>query len=72
MSLFHSVSATIGVRSPPKEEKIKSLPLSKIMEGVVFVLSGFKNPFRGTLRDKGLEMGAIYQADWNDTCTHLM
>ena len=40
--------------------------------GVVFVLSGFKNPYRGELREKAMEMGAKYEADWNDSCTHLV
>jgi DNA-repair protein XRCC1 len=36
------------------------------------VLSGFKNPYRGELREKAMEMGAKYVADWNDSCTHLV
>ncbi len=48
------------------------MPLSKILDGVVFVLSGFKNPFRGKLREKGVEMGGVYQADWDPSCTHLV
>ena len=40
--------------------------------GVVIALSGFKNPFRGELREKALEMGAKYEADWGPSCTHLM
>ncbi|PHT79420.1 DNA-repair protein XRCC1 [Capsicum annuum] len=45
---------------------------SKIMEGVVFVLSGFVNPERGTLRSQALEMGAKYQPDWNLDSTLLI
>ncbi|KAL8217414.1 hypothetical protein R6Q57_020787 [Mikania cordata] len=44
----------------------------KIMEGVVFVLSGFVNPERSTLRSQALEMGAEYQGDWNTNCTLLV
>ncbi|GMI73136.1 homolog of X-ray repair cross complementing 1 [Hibiscus trionum] len=44
----------------------------KIMEGVVFVLSGFVNPERGTLRSQALAMGAEYQPDWNSNCTLLV
>ena len=58
--------------SPKGKEVGVSLPFSRLLEGVVFVLSGFKNPFRGTLRGKGLDMGAVYEADWNPSCTHLM
>ncbi|CAL1529946.1 unnamed protein product [Lymnaea stagnalis] len=45
---------------------------SRLMEGVVFVLSGFQNPQRGELRDKALEMGAKYRPDWGRGCTHLI
>ncbi|KAM7475952.1 hypothetical protein LguiB_023195 [Lonicera macranthoides] len=45
---------------------------SKLLEGVVFVLSGFVNPERGQLRSQALEMGAEYQADWNSDCTLLV
>ncbi|KAL0984788.1 hypothetical protein UPYG_G00146890 [Umbra pygmaea] len=48
------------------------VPLNKIMEGVVFVLSGFQNPFRGDLRDKALAMGAKYRPDWTPDATHLI
>ncbi|PON66343.1 BRCT domain containing protein [Parasponia andersonii] len=45
---------------------------SKLMEGVVFVLSGFVNPERGVLRSQAMEMGAEYQPDWNSGCTLLV
>ncbi|KAK8514327.1 hypothetical protein V6N12_009034 [Hibiscus sabdariffa] len=44
----------------------------KLMEGVVFVLSGFVNPERSTLRSQALAMGAEYQPDWNSNCTLLV
>ncbi|KAM6994754.1 DNA repair protein XRCC1 isoform 2-T2 [Tautogolabrus adspersus] len=61
----------------PKQEKVKSqssqqVPFKRMMEGVVFVLSGFQNPFRGELRDKALEMGAKYRPDWTPDSTHLI
>ena len=40
--------------------------------GVIFALSGFKNPFRGELREKAMEMGAKYEPDWSPKCTHLV
>lgn len=43
-----------------------------LQEGVVFVLSGFVNPERGTLRSQALEMGAKYQPDWNLDSTLLI
>ncbi|KAK2651396.1 hypothetical protein Ddye_011252 [Dipteronia dyeriana] len=45
---------------------------SKYLEGVVFVLSGFVNPERSTLRSQAIEMGAEYRADWNSECTLLV
>lgn len=48
------------------------LEFSKLMEGVVFVLSGFVNPERSTLRAQAVEMGAEYQPDWTSGCTLLI
>lgn len=62
---------------PKPQQKVKSqkdqqVPFNRIMEGVVFVLSGFQNPFRGELRDRALEMGAKYRPDWTPDSTHLI
>ncbi|XP_063798550.1 DNA repair protein XRCC1 [Pseudophryne corroboree] len=46
--------------------------LSRLLQGTVFVLSGFQNPFRSDLRDKALEMGAKYRPDWTPDSTHLI
>ncbi|KAF7670448.1 hypothetical protein LDENG_00074520 [Lucifuga dentata] len=54
---------------PPSAEQV---PFNRIMEGVVFVLSGFQNPFRGELREKALDMGAKYRPDWTPDSTHLI
>ena len=35
-------------------------------------MSGFKNPYRGDLRSKAIEMGAEYESDWGPSCTHLV
>ncbi|XP_076594319.1 DNA repair protein XRCC1 [Chaetodon auriga] len=61
----------------PKQQKAKSqtvqpVPFNRMMEGVVFVLSGFQNPFRGELREKALDMGAKYRPDWTPDSTHLI
>lgn len=59
----------------PKAQKRKAKPAKKfeeLMKGVVFVLSGFQNPARSQIRDKALEMGAKYKADWDRSCTHLV
>lgn len=45
---------------------------SKLLDGVVFVLSGFVNPERATLRSRALEMGAEYRPDWTSDCTLLV
>ena len=55
---------------PPKESPVKAF--GRIMEKVVFVLSGYQNPYRGELRDRALAMGAKYKPDWGKGCTHLM
>ncbi|KAL0171141.1 hypothetical protein M9458_031452, partial [Cirrhinus mrigala] len=55
----------------PKAKSVEPVPYNRIMEGVVFVLSGFQNPFRGELRDKALAMGARYRPDWTPDSTHL-
>ena len=47
-------------------------PFHVLMKKVVFVLSGFENPERSNLRDKAIEMGAVYKPDWSSQCTHLM
>ncbi|XP_076366956.1 DNA repair protein XRCC1 isoform X2 [Tachypleus tridentatus] len=52
--------------------KVKERPFNQIMKKVVFVLSGFQNPFRSELRDKACALGARYKGDWDDSCTHLV
>lgn len=61
----------------PKKQKAtpqsaQPVSFNRIMEGVVFVLSGFQNPFRGELREKAMEMGAKYRPDWTPDSTHLI
>ncbi|KAL1199318.1 DNA-repair protein XRCC1 [Cardamine amara subsp. amara] len=54
------------------ESSSNTTVLSKLLEGVVFVLSGFVNPERSTLRSQALAMGATYQPDWNSDSTLLI
>ncbi|XP_077211724.1 BRCT domain-containing DNA repair protein isoform X2 [Tasmannia lanceolata] len=49
-----------------------TLQFSKLLEGVVFVLSGFVNPERSVLRSQALSMGAVCRADWTSGCTLLV
>ncbi|XP_031554129.1 DNA repair protein XRCC1-like [Actinia tenebrosa] len=73
-----SKSASSSRSTPPQKRKKTStqpsanVPFNQMLKGVVFVLSGFKNPKRGDLRDKALEMGAQYKPDWMSGCTHLI
>ncbi|XP_076004676.1 DNA repair protein XRCC1 isoform X2 [Genypterus blacodes] len=59
-------------QSKPKSQSAEQVPSKRILEGVVFVLSGFQNPFRGDLREKALDMGAKYRPDWTPDATHLI
>ncbi|KAM5132114.1 DNA repair protein XRCC1 isoform 2-T2 [Mantella aurantiaca] len=67
-------------KTPPPEKPAKKktspssqpVELNRILQGTVFVLSGFQNPFRSDLRDKALEMGAKYRPDWTPDSTHLI
>ncbi|CAN6442196.1 unnamed protein product [Victoria cruziana] len=52
--------------------KISNSCFSELLKGVVFVLSGFVNPERNTLRSQAIEMGAEYRPDWDCTCTLLV
>ncbi|KAG1932366.1 DNA repair protein XRCC1 [Pimephales promelas] len=56
----------------PKPKSAEPVAFNRILEGVVFVLSGFQNPFRGELRDKALAMGGRYKPDWTPDSTHLI
>uniref|UniRef100_A0AAR2KSN3 DNA repair protein XRCC1 n=1 Tax=Pygocentrus nattereri TaxID=42514 RepID=A0AAR2KSN3_PYGNA len=79
----HPTGNTLQEKTPEKKPDSKpkpkarpktaeTVPLNKILEGVVFVLSGFQNPFRGELREKALVMGAKYRPDWTPDSTHLI
>ncbi|KAK9054693.1 hypothetical protein SSX86_025772 [Deinandra increscens subsp. villosa] len=61
-----------GQTTTSTESSVGANKFSKLMEGVVFALSGFVNPERSTLRSQALEMGAQYQGDWNNKCTLLV
>ncbi|XP_076438303.1 DNA repair protein XRCC1-like isoform X2 [Babylonia areolata] len=79
-SSLSSVTSTRSGDAPPPLKRTKTEPpkpsparaFSQLMEKVTFVLSGFQNPYRGELREKALEMGAVYKPDWGKGCTHLI
>ncbi|KAM3829385.1 DNA repair protein XRCC1 isoform 4-T4 [Vipera latastei] len=56
----------------PSLEETANGSFQQLLQGTVFVLSGFQNPFRSELRDKALEMGAKYRPDWTPDSTHLI
>lgn len=58
-------------KKPPQPSPKKN-DFKKILEGVRFSMSGYENPLRSDLRNKGLEMGAKYSGDWDSRCTHLV
>ncbi|OXA42604.1 DNA repair protein XRCC1 [Folsomia candida] len=62
-----------GVRRRDSEDADKPhKPFDILFEGVVFVMSGFQNPYRKHLRDRAIEMGAKCKPDWDSSCTHLI
>ncbi|KAM3921905.1 DNA repair protein XRCC1 isoform 2-T2 [Leptodactylus fuscus] len=70
-----SVKKTTPAEKPPQKKPPPSsqpVEMNRILQGTVFVLSGFQNPFRSDLRDKALEMGAKYRPDWTPDSTHLI
>lgn len=59
--------------SSPSATTTSSITDNKPLSGVVFILSGYQNPLRATIRDKAIAMGAIFLNDWDATkCTHLV
>ncbi|XP_039284442.1 DNA repair protein XRCC1 isoform X3 [Nilaparvata lugens] len=59
-------------RDPPAEPVRPTVDFNKILHDVRFSLSGYENPLRSEIRNKGLEMGAKYSNDWDTRCTHLI
>ncbi|CAI7862743.1 unnamed protein product [Closterium sp. NIES-54] len=53
-------------------DKGREMQFSRILEGVVFAISGVANPERAELRGKAMEMGARYRPDWTPDCTLLV
>ncbi|KAL1138605.1 hypothetical protein AAG570_008668 [Ranatra chinensis] len=56
----------------PKNKPRREKKWDKLLDDVVFVISGFQNPLRADIRSKALAMGAKYKADWDSSCTHLV
>lgn len=58
--------------SVKKRQKTAGKPFNELLSDVVFTISGFVNPERANIRQNGLNMGAKYRKDWDNSCTHLM
>lgn len=81
-SSSHSSSTRDKKTSPRKDRKsepassqpknVSYKPFDQLLNGVVFVFSGYQNPERGILRQKALDMGGKYKSDWDSSCTHLI
>jgi len=73
-------SISISTNLQPSRKKIKLMknplpvtkPFNQLLNNVVFVMSGYENPYRSNIRSKALEMGAKYKHNWDQFCTHLM
>ncbi|EMP41457.1 DNA repair protein XRCC1 [Chelonia mydas] len=61
-----------SMQPAPKKPKASPQEAQRLLQGTVFVLSGFQTPFRSELRDKALEMGAKYRPDRTPDSTHLI
>lgn len=62
-------------RSPRQvrnNRNLRTRPFNKLLEDVVFVISGIQNPERANLRSAALSMGAKYKSNWDSNCTHLV
>ncbi|KAL2628660.1 hypothetical protein R1flu_013346 [Riccia fluitans] len=58
--------ATVGSSKPLVRQ------FSKLLEGVIFTISGLVNPARAELRKMGLDMGADYSPSWSSDSTLLV
>lgn len=68
-------STSTSTAPKPQLQKVKVkkfVDFDKLFDKVVFVLSGFENPYRAQIRDKAVQMGAQYKGDWGKGCTHLV
>ncbi|KAL5240151.1 hypothetical protein ACI65C_007561 [Semiaphis heraclei] len=73
-----SISSSSNLQ--PSRKKIKLMknplpvtkPFNQLLNSVVFVMSGYENPYRSNIRSKALEMGAKYKHNWDPSCTHLI
>merc|ERR1712192_108198 len=61
-----------GSKMEESKRPTRNAPFRDLLRGVVFAISGFQNPLRGEIRGKALEMGAKYEPDWSNKCTHLI
>uniref|UniRef100_A0A1B0CD96 Putative dna repair protein xrcc1 isoform x2 n=1 Tax=Lutzomyia longipalpis TaxID=7200 RepID=A0A1B0CD96_LUTLO len=60
------------IKPKKPEKRISYQPFSKLLNGVIFTISGIENPEREDLRKKASAMGARYRPVWSSSCTHLI
>ena len=63
-----TTTTDVAATAKPRDTR----PFRKLLDGVVFTISGIQNPTRGQIRGMALEMGAKYKPDWDKSCTHLV
>ena len=57
----------------PTHDRLQPMkPISKIMNEVVFAVSGFPATLRDNIRKKVMSMGGTYRHKWDSGCTHLI
>lgn len=71
----HKITEPTSTKRKQQEIQKLSKPFSKLLDDVIFVLSGYVNPQRDQIRKKALAMGADYIVDTEKSrkkCTHLI
>ena len=65
-------SPDVSSSTPQRKKPAPSTDFRKILDGVIFTISGYVNPDRGRIRDTALKMGAKFERDITTSTTHLI
>ncbi|CAG9582915.1 unnamed protein product [Danaus chrysippus] len=68
----HTHTTVMNTNKRKHSQEAPSRPLSSVLSGVVFSISGYVNPRRASVRAAALRMGARYTPDVTHDCTHLI
>ncbi|KAJ3412876.1 hypothetical protein HDV05_008812 [Chytridiales sp. JEL 0842] len=72
---FEEEEKLVMDRAEKKEDQV-SISMcrnsSRILEGIVFSISGIVNPQRDQIRKEAISLGATYSKDWTDECNVLL